>query len=128
MEIKELLWTSAESTVYITKEQYLAGLEGWSITPHLVAGVLVGAVLTKGPELHFATFGPKWRLTRADIRRYLEPVLAAHGRVETKTPVEDARQRRFNRILGFEETGADEFYVRLTLRRLPFAKDTPCLS
>jgi len=91
-----------------------------------VDGVLVGAVLTKGPELHFATFGKKWRLTRADIRRYLEPILAEHGHVETKTPADDARQLRFNRLLGFEETGADEFYVHLTLTRLPFSKDTPC--
>jgi hypothetical protein len=124
--VEELIWAAVEPTVYITREQYFAGLDGWEITPHLVGGALVGAALSRGPEFHFMTFGAKWRLTRADIRRYLAPILAAHGRVETKTPHEDARQRRFNRILGFEETGADEFYVHLTLRRLPFSKDTPC--
>ncbi|MDP3909037.1 MAG: hypothetical protein Q8Q14_01480 [Gemmatimonadales bacterium] len=127
MTIEDLLWAAVEKMVYITREQYLASLAGWSIHPHAVDGEIVGAVLTKGPELHFCTFGRPWRLTRADIRRYLEPILTEHGRVETKTPKDDARQLRFNKILGFVETGADEFFVHLTLRRLPFSKDTPCL-
>lgn len=124
----ERLWAAIEPTVYISREEYFAALEGWHITPHLAEDAVVGAVITRGPELHFLTFGARWRLTRADIRRYLEPILAEHGRVETKTPLEDERMRRFNRILGFEETGEDEFYVHLTLRRLPFSKDTPCQS
>ena len=124
--LKDLLWAAVEPLVYITREQYLAGLEGWTITPHEADGVLVAVVITRGPELHFVTFGSAWKLTRADLRRYLDPLLAAHGRVETKTPKDDLRQRRFNRILGFAETGEDEFHVHLTLRHPPFSKDTSC--
>ena len=122
MDVLDLLWESVAPALYITKEQYLAGLDGWEVTPHVVDGAIVAAVLTKGPELHFVTFGPAWSLSRADLRRYLEPILEAHGVVTTKTPVEDARQRRFNKILGFEQTGIDEEYVYLALTRLPFSR------
>lgn len=128
MTVEDLLWAAVEPTVYITREQYLASLVGWAIQEHTVGGELVMVVLTKGPELHFVTFGKLWSMRRADLRRYLEPVLAEHGQVTTKTPLDDARQLRFNTILGFEATGADEFYVHLTLRRLPFFKGTPCQS
>lgn len=124
---ENLIWAAVEPTVYITREQFFAGLAGWTVEPQTVNGDLVVLWLTKGPEIHFVTFGKVWKLTRADIRARLGPLIAEYGYATTKTPLEDARQRRFNKILGFEETEEDEFYVHLTIRRLPFKKDAPCL-
>jgi roadblock/LC7 domain-containing protein len=94
-DVKDVVWAAVESTVYVRRSQFF---DGWETMPHTAGGGLVGAVLTKGPELHFVTFGKKWRLTRADIKKYLEPILAEHGRVETRTPKEDARQRRADAV------------------------------
>lgn len=119
--LNDLLWSQAENRVYISKEQYLQSLDGWSRVEHEVSGEMVGVVLTRGPELHFVTFGKKWNLTRADIRNYLLPLLEKFGYVETKTPKDDVRQRRFNRIVGFEESGEDEFFVHYKMKRLRHA-------
>ena len=120
-DILELLWAANEEAVYITKQQFMAGFEDWAITPHYENGTMVGATISKGSEFHFATFGGKWKMTRADIRRYLNPILEQYGCVTTRTPKEDVRQRRFNKILGFEITGEDEFYTHFRLEQ-PSAK------
>ena len=117
-DLLDRIWAQVEPTVYITKAEYLAGFEGWTVTPHEVGGVAVGAVLTNGPELHFITFGERWRLTRADIRHYLAPVLAREGCVTTKTPKDDTRQQRFNRLIGFVDAGEDEFFLHMKLTKL----------
>jgi len=119
-DLYDILWRAAEPSLYITKEQYLQGLTGWTLTPHHHDGHLVGIAVTKGSEFHFVTTGEKWTLSRADIRHYLEPILAEYGEVTTETPISLERQHRFNKILGFVETGRDEFCIRYALKRLPF--------
>ena len=114
-DILELLWAANEEAVYITKQQFMAGFEDWAITPHYENGTMVGATISKGSEFHFATFGGKWKMTRTDIRRYLDPILEQYGCVTTRTPKNDARQIRFNKILGFTATGEDEFFVHYKL-------------
>ena len=112
MRIEDRLWALDEPNVYITKEQYMAALDGWKIEEHVA-----GAVLTKGPELHFKTFG-NVGITRADIRRYLQPLLDAYGYVITRTPKDDYRQQRFNRVIGFVDVGEDEFYTQFKMEHL----------
>lgn len=120
-ELIELLWGDAKEVLFITKDQYVWSLFGWEITPHEVEGVLAGITLTKGSEFHFVTLGEKWSLTRADVRRYLQPIIDSHGCVTTKTPKEDTRQSRFNKILGFVVTGEDEYYTHFKLEQLRHA-------
>lgn len=127
-KLHALLWAKVEPSLYITREQYIAGLEGWTLTPHDVRGVWMGIALTKGSEFHFVTLGEKWRLTRRDIRRYLEPILVEHGVVTTQTLLDDTRQQRFNELIGFERVKEDEYYVHYALKRLSFVKDTSCQS
>lgn len=117
-EIHDLLWEQNKDVLYITKARYLEGLKGWTIAPHEVNGERVGATLVCGTEFHFAVFSKNFKLTRADIRRYLLPILEEHGSVTTKTPHEATRQQRFNKLIGFEQTGQDEYYVHFTLKRL----------
>lgn len=125
-ELKELAWLAVEPKLYgVTREQFLAGLEGWTLRPHHSNGEFAAVVLTKGSEFHFLTTGVRWTLTRSDIRKYFEPLLAEHGEVRTKTPVDDHRQQRFNQILGFKETGRDEFFIEYRLTKL---RSTACQS
>jgi len=119
--IKDLLWAQVEPQIYITREQYFGRLEGADIQGHEVDGVLVGITITHGSEFHFTTLGSSWSLTRADIRRHLVPILERHGCVTTRVPHEDIRQQRFNRILGFQSVGEDEFYVHMKLEKLRHA-------
>ena len=120
-EIIDLLWGVDEKVLYLSKTQYVDSLNGWLIEPHYEGNIMVGATLTNGPEFHFATFGDQWKMTRADIRRYLCPLIEQHGYVATKTPKEDTRQSRFNKTLGFFVTGEDEFFTHYKLERLRHA-------
>jgi len=120
-KIIDLLWGVDEKVLYLSKTQYIDSLNGWLIEPHYEDGVMVGATLTNGPEFHFATFGGQWKMTRANIRHYLCPLLERYGYVTTKTPKEDTRQRRFNKILGFFVTSESEFFAHYKLERLRHA-------
>ena len=118
--ILERLWLENEEALYITKQEFMACYVDWDISPQYTGDVMVAATIIKGPEFHFARFTGDWTLTRADIRRYLEPILAQYGCVTTRVPKEDTRMARFIRILGFVPTGEDEFYIHNKLEQLPF--------
>jgi hypothetical protein len=113
----EKLWRANEDVLYVTKQEFMASFADWDIAPHYAGDTLVGATLTKGSDFHFASFGAKWTLTRADIRRYLSPILAQYGCVTTRTPKDDVRQSRFNKVVGFVPTGEDEFYTHYKLEQ-----------
>lgn len=117
-DLLERLWEHDKDTTYLAKGDYLASLEGWRIEPHEVDGQLVGITITKGSEFHFVTLGLKWGLRRSDIRQYLEPLIKEFGCVTTRTPKDDSRQQRFNKILGFVPVGEDEFYIHFRLEHL----------
>ena len=110
-----LIWDSVKDVLYISRENFFSG---WDIREHKIDGIVVGAALTKESEFHFVTFGNQWALTRRDIRNYLLPILGKYGYVTTKTPIEDVRQHRFNKILGFVANGEDEFYTHYRLANI----------
>lgn len=114
----EALWRQDEPNIFLSHKQFIDSFDGWDVQPHEADGKLVGVTMTKGPEFHFATFGQKWGLRRADIRHYLLPILKAHGYVLTKTPKDDTRQARFNHLIGFRVVGSDEFYTHYRLEEL----------
>lgn len=116
--LTDLLWRQTEPLLYITKEQFLQSLDGWTITPHEVDGTLVWVTLTKGEEFHFTTFGTGHRITRADVRRYLAPLIERYGCARTKTPIEDERQHRFNRLIGFKPERQDEYCIYYKMEKL----------
>lgn len=120
--LKEALWRKDRRRVFLSKAQYLSALDGWDLEAHEVGGEVVGVAMSKGPEFHYATFGPKWHLNRADIRKYLSPILAQHGRVVTRAPRDDYRQQRFNRIIGFTDVGGDEFFIHMELKALKLGR------
>lgn len=125
-ELLDRLWAQDGPNVFITRRQYEATLDGWDIRPYEKDGLLVGATIVRGPEIHFATFGVRWRLTRADIAHHLAPLIEMYGEARVRTAKDDARQQRFNRALGFTECGEDEFFIHFRLERLPMKKDNTC--
>jgi hypothetical protein len=118
----ELLWQQARPTLYISRDDFVRSLDGWTIDPqNNDDGELAVVWLTKGPQLHFTTFGPRWKLTREDIRHRLEPLIDQYGHAETFTPIEDTRQHRFNKLLGFVATKEDASYIHYKIERLRHA-------
>lgn len=112
MDVLDRLWEQIEPTVFISKNEWLDGLVGWDIESVEIAGELAFAVLTNGPEFHFASFGTGVQISRAMIRARLDPIIARHGFVTTRTPKEGAdRQHRFNLAFGFQVIDEDEFFV-----------------
>lgn len=114
----DLLWEKEKDNLYMSKEEFIDSLKDWTITAHIVDGVTVGIVVQRGPEFHFTTFDAKWNLTKTDIRNYLLPLIEQYGFVKTRTPTEDIRQQRFNKLLGFVPDGGDEFFNYYRLEKL----------
>jgi hypothetical protein len=112
MDVIDALWAQVEPISYITREQFVRDLEHWEIEAVHVDGQLAFAALTRGPEFHFAAFDTGAQITRTMIRERLDPIIATHGFVTTKTPKEGAdRQHRFNRAFGFQAAGECEFFI-----------------
>ena len=119
-EIIDALWKPIEPTVYITRDQFMRGLAEWDIHMVTINDHPSFITMTRGTEFHFTSLGTGAPITLAMIRGVLEPIIAAHGCVTTRTPKEGAdRQHRFNRILGFRVVGEDEFHTHYRL-------DAPC--
>jgi len=116
--IHDLIWDTVKNDLYISKEQFFAD---WTVVPHSVNGEVVMAMMIKDSEFHFTTFGKAWALTRADIHHYLAPIIARHGFVTTRTPLEDTRQHRFNKLLGFKAERDDGIFTYYKLSRLRHA-------
>lgn len=111
-EVIDRLWRQTEPTVFITRAEFERGMAQWDIEPVRIDGELAFAGLTRGPEFHFASFGTARPISRAMIWDRLNPILAEHGYVLTKTPIDGAdRQHRLNQRMGFKVVGQDEFYL-----------------
>lgn len=115
MTLLDHIWEQMEPTVFITREEFERDLERWDIEPVEVNGKVAFAAFTNGAEFHYATFGTGARITRTMIWSRLNPILDRHGFVTTRTPLDDVRQQRLNRALGFVETGADEFFLHFRM-------------
>lgn len=117
-EIRERIWRQAEPQVFISRREFLADLEGWDIVAREIDGDVAGATLIRGAEFHFVSFGTGKPVSPRLALECLQPILDRHGFVHTRTPKEDARQRRFNQRIGFRLESEDEFYAYFRLDRL----------
>jgi hypothetical protein len=118
-DLAERLWKDVEPTVFITKEQFISGLDGWDLEPVFIDGQLAILTMAKGPAFHFHSFGTGRSLTRKMICDYLRPIIAEHGYATTKTPKHDERQNRFNLLFGFSLTHEDEYDRHYRIEALP---------
>ena len=127
-ELMERIWQQAEPSVFISRREFFAGLDGWEIEPKEVDGDIIGATLVCGAEFHFMTFGVRKRFSRALITDCLRPIINRHGFVRTKTPREDMRQRRFNQIIGFRIEREDEYFTHFRMENLRLHGGASCQS
>jgi len=119
MNAIDKMWDLVKDTLYVTKEQFVRSLDGWAIVPfHNDQGEMYGVVIHKGPSFHFMTFGVKWQLTKEIMRQFPGSLIDQYGYAETFTPIEDERQHRFNRRVGFVEVKRDETYVYYKIERM----------
>lgn len=125
--ITDILWQQASAgLLFIPKETFLEGLEGWEIDPREVDGELAFIFLTKGPELHFMTLGTGRPMPAAMVRDVLHKIIAKHGYVTVKTPKDEVRQQKFNRRIGFVQVGEDEHDIHFRMDRFARDRSTPC--
>ncbi len=119
------MWGQVKDTLYITREQFEKSLEGWTITP-FYNPALFGVVMNQGPSFHFMIFGP-WKCTKEILRQFPGSLIEKYGYAETFTPIEDERQHRFNKRVGFIETRRDDNFVhyRIEGRNMEPTKTNP---
>jgi hypothetical protein len=110
-EVLDRLWAEVEPSVFITRAQWEQGLAEWDIQAiHAEDGRLAFVVLTRGPEIHYKSFGVE-PMSLAMLRRWGTPLLERYGHVVTRTSKDDLRQQRVNRRLGAVEVDSDEFFI-----------------
>lgn len=108
-QLEGILWEHAEPMLYVSREMFVSSLADWDIEPIIVDHEIAFVLLTRGSEFHFESLGRGHPITMLMIRSILEPILNKHGHADTRTPKDDKRQNRFNKIFGFKMTGEDEF-------------------
>lgn len=124
-EIIDLLWGLKPELMFVTKEQFVAALDGWEIDPWQVDGELAYIWLSKGTELHFTVVGTGHSMPKAMLRTVLQRIIDREGYVTVKTPKDDLRQQRFNRTVGFRQIGEDEYDIHFRLDK--FGREgSPC--
>ena len=114
-ELMDRIWEVVGPTMYLSREHWESCWDGWTIEGHELDGALAYATLINGPEFHFVVLREHNRGTPGIIRSHLKPLLERYGHVVTRTPKNETRQLRFNRAVGFRETGEDEFFLHLRL-------------
>jgi len=113
----EALWQKASAQLFITREQYVASLEGWEIEPVEIDGVPAFLFLTKGPELHYASLDTGHRIPLKRFADRIWQVVDQHGYLVTKTPKDDVRQQKINKHFGCVVTGWDDYDIHFRLER-----------
>lgn len=119
--LTDLLWAKAKDVLFLDKVAFLKLLDGWEIKPVYSDGELGWITVQKGPEFHFETVGATRILPMRIIREFLQSIIDQHGYAQTKTPVDDFRQQRFNERFGFQRIGQDAFDIIYRIERLPHA-------
>jgi hypothetical protein len=114
------------SPLYLSREEFVKSLEGWTLDPVEVGGQVIGCFVVRGPEMHFQKWGAA-PATRDMLRRYPGSLIKQYGYATTRTPKEDARMLAFNKRLGWYEIGETEYDVLLRIDADTFkVKDQPC--
>jgi hypothetical protein len=110
-DVLDFLWEKAKPVVFTTKEAFAQELGTWNVEAVEIDGKLAFITIQKGPEFHFESLDTKHPITRKMITDFLRPIIAEHGFAQTRTPIEDTRQQRFNELFGFRRAGEDGFDI-----------------
>jgi hypothetical protein len=123
--LTDILWQHAKDDLYCTKADFITGLAGWEISSVEINGELAFIFAQRGAQFHFQSLTKGGRISMSMIREHLQPIIDEYGYAETRTPHEDKRQHRFNRLFGFEVVGRDDYDVHYRIERLPRSASCP---
>lgn len=115
-DIIDLMWEKAEPVVFFSKETFVCAYFDWDLYPVIDNGTVLALVAQKGPEFHFQSMGRP--IPRRVVVSFLQGFIDRYGHAVTKTPKWEERQHRFNRAVGFEVTGEDEYDVHYRIDRV----------
>lgn len=106
----------ASSPLFIDRGLFEKSLEGWeayAVERHngRTKPEILFVALNNGPVFHFQSMRTGHPLPMREIRKYLNSIIEEYGYAETKTPIEDIRQRRFNELLNFKRHAEDAEYI-----------------
>lgn len=118
--IRDILWAKAEPALYISRDQFMASLDGWRMEVLGVADAPAFVFLIKGPEFHFDTLGTGLGAPMKKFREIIQAIIDEHGYATTRAPIDDTKQQKLNRIFGFVETRRDHLDVHFRIEK--FAK------
>lgn len=103
----DFLYTEVRMQVPISKQAYIASLDGWDVEPIMNGEQKLGVYIRKGHETHMLMSKKNSLLhARHIIRVYLTANLERLGYLTTKTDG-NAVDHRFLTRLGYYETGKD---------------------
>lgn len=122
--IIDRLWE--DCPLFLTRSEFERTLDGWDIE-EVRDDNGMAVVVSKGAEFHFQILDHGFQVTREHLRRWPGALIAKYGYAVTRTPKDDERQIRFNRRLGFEVVGEDDFDYTMRITHLR-VKDTTCPS
>lgn len=108
----------ADSPLFETREECARRFEGYDLEDHYIGQELVIITIRKGPEVHFYTPKAGKTLTWSRFRDFMQKVIDEHGYLETWCPKTDARQQRFNKLIGFEKVGENEFDFHYRIEKI----------
>lgn len=97
-------------------------LAGWDVQVARRAGVDVGLVATRGPEVHIVAIVEKKAMSRRNTLEHLARLLDLYGYVTTRVPITET-DHRLRVALGFSETWTDARWRYFALTELPFSKE-----
>lgn len=115
----DLAWRKVSDQLYVTPEQFAESMSGYELSPEFnVDGEIHSVVIHAGPDFHFLTLGPKWSLNKDILSRWPGKLIEQFGYATTTTPLDDVRQHRFNKRLGFFEVSRDNVNVNYKIEKM----------
>lgn len=104
-----------------TFDDFCKALAGWDITPLHIEGEVIGAVMTKGDEIHVGYKGSPRASIRGHIRKTLNRLIGLYGHAVTKVAQGNELGLRFCERLGFVKTGSDGQSILMRCEKVTYA-------
>jgi hypothetical protein len=95
---------------------FLRHFGGWECTPLNVDGKPVGALLTKGPEIHACVNGGFGLWATKPVYKRFTQTIKEHGRALTSVAEGNTIGEAFVKRLGFKETGRAAGVIQYEVR------------
>ena len=117
-----MLFRSVQDRLTIDIDAFAEALKGWTITPLTESGEIIGAVMSRGNEIHVG-YGKKPRASIIKhIKLTLHDLLARHGYVVTYVANGNEKGLNFCKRLGFYQLSQDDSKMLLRCDRSNYVR------